>query len=336
LNILLTGGLGYIGSHTAVTLASAGHAVVLLDNLCNSTTDVLDRLERVVGGRIPFVQCDVRDTAMLEGVLRARAIDAVIHFAGLKAVAESVAQPIEYYGSNVQGALSLLQAMASTGARTLVFSSSATVYGEPRYLPLDEAHPLSATNPYGRTKLHVEQMLADVAAADSSWRIACLRYFNPVGGHDSGLLGDRPSGTPNNLMPAIVDAASGRSGALTVHGHDYDTRDGTGVRDYVHVMDLAEGHAAAVRYLASHQGWHAFNLGTGQGCSVLDIVRTFEAVSGAAVPYKLAGRRPGDVDRCWADASKAGRELGWTARRTLADMCASAWRFHTSSESETS
>lgn len=327
MNILLTGGNGYIGSHTAVVLTQAGHQVVLYDNLCNSRADVAQRLARIVGRPLPLVQGDVRDAARLAQTLRTHAIEAVVHFAGLKAVGESVAQPLDYYDNNVAGTVQLLQAMRAAGVRTLVFSSSATVYGEPRYLPLDEAHPTSATNPYGRSKLHIEEMLADLAASDASWRIACLRYFNPVGAHDSGLIGEDPQGVPNNLMPYVAQVASGRRERLQVFGGDYPTPDGTGVRDYIHVMDLAEGHEAALRFLQAQTGWHAFNLGTGQGHSVLEMVRAFEAASGRRVPYAIVQRRPGDVATCYASADKAARWLHWRARRGLQDMCESTWRW---------
>ena len=327
MNVLLTGGTGYIGSHTAVALAQCGHQVVLLDNLSNSSVEVVDRLAEVVGEALPFVKGDIRDTPLLVNTLLTHKIDAVIHFAGLKSVGESVQAPVAYYANNVQGTISLVQAMEAAAVYTLVFSSSATIYGEPRYLPLDEAHPTSATNPYGRSKLHIEEMLSDVASSDPAWRIACLRYFNPVGAHESGLLGELPSGTPNNLMPMMAQVAAGRRVALDVLGNDYPTADGTGVRDYIHVMDLAEGHAAALNFLHRQAGWHAFNLGTGQGHSVFEMLRTYEQVSGHHVPYRLMPRRPGDVASCYANADKAAAELGWRARRSLDDMCRSSWRF---------
>lgn len=327
MNILLTGGTGYIGSHTATVLAQQGHRVVLLDNLSNSDAAVVGRLARILGEPPVFIQGDVRDGALLECVLREHAIDAVIHFAGLKAVGESVEKPLDYFSNNVQGTLSLLQAMRAGGVRTLVFSSSATVYGEPQYLPLDERHPTGATNPYGRSKLHIEEILGDLVASDPSWRVACLRYFNPVGAHDSGLIGESPRGVPNNLMPYVAQVATGLRTELNVFGDDYPTPDGTGVRDYIHVVDLAEGHAAALGFLASHAGWHAFNLGTGNGHSVLEVVRAFEQASGRDVPRRIQPRRPGDVAACYADPAKARRDLGWTATRTLEDMCRSTWRY---------
>lgn len=329
MNILLTGGTGYIGSHTAVVLAGAGHRPVLLDNLSNSSADVVDRLAQITGSRFPFVEGDIRDTALLRRVLADEGIGAVVHFAGLKAVGESVEQPLRYYDNNVGGTISLLQAMDETGVRQIVFSSSSTVYGEPAYLPYDESHPTMPNNPYGRTKLQVEQILGDLAGSASSWRIACLRYFNPVGAHASGLIGEDPNGIPNNLMPYIARVAGGRLPFLNVFGDDYPTPDGTGVRDYIHVMDLAEGHRAAIDFLAGSAGagWHAFNLGTGCGYSVLDMVRAFEQASGRPVPYRIAPRRPGDVAACYAKADKAADQLAWRALRSLDDMCASTWHF---------
>jgi UDP-glucose 4-epimerase len=315
-------------------LSEAGHEVVLFDNLCNSKRSVLDRLETITGKRFPFIEGDVRDRALVEGVLKEQGIDAVIHFAGLKAVGESVEQPIDYYDNNVTGTISLLKAMRAADVKTLVFSSSATVYGDPQYLPLDEAHPTSATNPYGRSKLQIEEMLADVARSDASWRIACLRYFNPVGAHDSGLIGEDPNDIPNNLMPYIAQVASGKLPQLNVFGDDYDTPDGTGVRDYIHVMDLAEGHQAALGFLAQQPGWHAINLGTGTGYSVLEMLRAFARASGRAVPYVLAPRRAGDIAACYAKADKAREQLGWTATRTLENMCDSTWRFQQKLKSE--
>lgn len=328
MNILLTGGLGYIGSHTAVVLQQAGHRVVLLDNLSNSRLDVADRLAAILGERPPVEVADILDTERLRLILRHNAIDAVIHLAGLKAVGESVAQPLAYFHNNVVGTVSLLRAMADQGVRRLVFSSSATVYGQPRRLPLDETHPTGVTNPYGRTKLHIEEILRDLAASDPAWRIAILRYFNPVGAHESGLIGEDPNGIPNNLMPYVARVAAGRLPHLNIWGNDYPTVDGTGVRDYLHVMDLADGHRAALDHLGhTNQPCDTFNLGTGQGTSVLQMVRAFEQASGRPVPYRMAPRRLGDVAECWADPAKARRELGWQATRTLRDMCASAWGF---------
>lgn len=327
MNVLLTGGTGYIGSHTAVVLSQLGHQVVLYDNLSNSSNLVLVKLAQITGQQIPFIKGDVRDTELLEGTLAAHHIVAVIHFAGLKAVGESVEKPVDYYANNVQGTISLLQAMQTAQVKALVFSSSATVYGEPQHLPLGENHPTSATNPYGRSKLHIEEMLNDVAASDPDWRIACLRYFNPVGAHESGLIGENPNGVPNNLMPYIAQVAAGQRAELNVFGDDYPTADGTGVRDYIHVMDLAEGHVAALNFLSQTTGWHAINLGTGQGYSVLDMVQAFQKASGREVPYKVVARRTGDVAACYAEPKKASELLNWSATRTLHDMCASTWRF---------
>ena len=330
MNVLLTGGTGYIGCHTSVVLSQLGYRVVLYDNLSNSSHTVLEKLAQITGHQIPFVRGDIRDTGLLEKVLAAHDVDAVIHFSGFKAVGESVDKPVDYYANNIQGTISLLQAMYATNVKTLVFSSSATVYGEPQYLPLDENHPTNATNPYGRTKLHIEEMLNDVATSDCNWRIACLRYFNPVGAHESGLIGESPIGVPNNLMPYIAQVAAGLRAELSVFGNDYPTADGTGVRDYIHVMDLAEGHAAALAFLSRTTGWHAINLGTGKGYSVFDIIRAFEKTSGGGVPYKIVPRRVGDVAACYADPQKAHHVLSWRGTRTLDDMCASAWQYQLS------
>lgn len=327
MNVLLTGGAGYIGSHAAVVLLLAGHAVTLYDNLCNSDRSVVDRVEKIAGKKLQFVEGDIRDTALLKKVLCVNAIDAVIHFAGLKAVGESNEQPIAYYSNNVQGTISLLQAMDESGVRSMVFSSSATVYGQPKQLPINESHPTSATNPYGRTKLHIEEILKDVAVSSPDWRFVCLRYFNPVGGHASGLLGEAPRGVPNNLMPYVAQVANGERTHLNIWGNDYETHDGTGVRDYIHVVDLVEGHLAALEYLQLHTGWNAFNLGTGTGYSVLDMVRAFEVASGRTVPYQMQGRRAGDVAACYADTKLAQTELHWCAKRDLEAMCSSAWRW---------
>ena len=330
MNILLTGGTGYIGSHTAVVLANAGHRVVLFDNLSNSDRGVVTRLEKLMGTAPTFGEGDVRDTGKLERALAEHRIEAVIHFAGLKSVGESVQNPIDYFDNNVNGTVSLLKAMRASAVKTLVFSSSATVYGQPQYLPIDEAHPLSTTNPYGRSKLHIEEILRDVATADPSMKIACLRYFNPVGAHESGMIGENPNGIPNNLMPFIAQVAWGKLPFLNVFGNDYDTADGTGVRDYIHVVDLAQGHLAALRFLGDAIGWHAVNLGTGQGCSVLEMVRAFEAASGRRVEHRFAPRRSGDASACFAETKKAAEVLGWQAERTLEDMCASTWKWQSS------
>ncbi len=328
--VLVTGGTGYIGSHSAVVLSKAGHQLVLYDNLSNSSHSILEKIIQITGQQLRFVRGDVRDTGLLRDTLATHCIDTVIHFAGLKAVGESNDKPVDYFANNVQGTISLLQAMQLERVKTLVFSSSATVYGEPQYLPLDESHPTKATNPYGRSKLHIEEMLQDVAASDPAWQMACLRYFNPVGAHESGLIGENPIGVPNNLMPYIAQVAAGQRAELSVFGDDYPTADGTGVRDYIHVMDLAEGHAAALAFLSQATGWHAINLGTGKGYSVLDMIQAFEKASGQQVPYKIFARRAGDVAACYADPHKASGALNWSATRTLDDMCASTWRFQQS------
>ena len=332
MHVLLTGGTGYIGSHTAIALSQLGHQVVLYDNLSNSSEIVLEKLTHITEQPIHLIKGDVRHTELLESTIASYNIDAIIHFAGLKAVGESIGKPIDYYANNVQGTISLLQAMQLQQVKTLVFSSSATVYGQPQYLPLDENHPTSATNPYGRSKLHIEEILNDVAASDPQWRIACLRYFNPVGAHPSGLIGENPSGAPNNLMPYIAQVAAGHRAELSVFGSDYPTPDGTGVRDYIHVMDLAEGHAAALNFLSRTNGWHAINLGTGKGYSVLEMIRAFEKACCREVPYRLAPRRAGDVATCYANPRKARELLSWTANRTLAEMCSNTWRFQQSAE----
>jgi UDP-glucose 4-epimerase len=320
--------MGYIGSHTAVVLAKAGQQVVLYDNLCNSKRSVFDRLEKIAGPRFSFIEGDVRDSTKLKNILTSYQINAVFHFAGLKAVAESVEKPIEYYDNNVNGTISVLKAMCSTNVKTLVFSSSATVYGEPQYLPLDEKHPTNATSPYGRSKLQVEEILADTAKSDANWRIACLRYFNPVGAHKSGLIGEAPNDIPNNLMPYIVQVASGERPRLNIFGNDYNTKDGTGVRDYIHVMNLAEGHKAALVFLGQNTGWHAINLGTGTGHTVLEMVQAFKGVSGQNVPYQIVKRRAGDVAIYYAKVDKAHKQLSWQAEHSLEEMCASTWNFY--------
>ncbi|SBW09613.1 UDP-galactose-4-epimerase [uncultured Alphaproteobacteria bacterium] len=335
MNVLLTGGLGYIGSHTAAALIAAGHAPVLLDNLANAGLDVLDRIAAAAGARPPFVHADVRDTDTVARVLVDHRVDAVIHFAGLKAVGESVRVPLAYFDVNVGGALSLLRAMEATGVRKFIFSSSATVYGAPQYLPFDEAHPTAAINPYGRTKLHVEEVLMDLTAA-GGWRAMTLRYFNPVGAHPSGLLGERPNGAPNNLMPFVAQVAAGERPYVEIFGDDYDTPDGTGVRDYIHVMDLAEGHVAALgRFAVDAPGFEAFNLGTGRGYSVREMIAAFAAAAGREIPARVVARRPGDLPCYYADPARAERVLGWRARRGLAEMCESAWRFQSRGVTDT-
>lgn len=331
MKILVTGGMGYIGSHTCVELLNAGYEVVALDNLCNSKHSVHERVERITGRTLTLVQADVRDRAALEAVFAQHAIGAVIHFAGLKAVGESVAQPLRYYDNNVTGSLVLFETMAAAGVKSLVFSSSATVYGDPASVPIFEHFPLSATNPYGRSKLMIEEMLRDLYRADADWRIALLRYFNPVGAHASGLIGEDPNGIPNNLLPFVAQVAEGRRPSLSVFGNDYPTPDGTGLRDYIHVVDLALGHLKTLDKLATGPGLWTYNLGTGRGYSVLEMVRAFEAASGRAVPYQVVGRRPGDIAACYADASLAERELGWKAERDIDQMCADAWRWQAAS-----
>lgn len=327
MNILLTGGAGYIGSHTAVVLAEAGHEVVLLDNFCNSDPNTLKRLQKILGKALPCIEADVRDTDIIEKVLREYKIDAVIHFAGLKSVAESVANPILYYSNNVQGSISLLQAMQKVGGKTLVFSSSATVYGEPQYLPYDEEHPTKPMNPYGQSKLQVEEILRDLAASDPQWRIVSLRYFNPVGAHESGLIGENPNGIPNNLMPYIVKVASGSLPHLNIFGSDYETADGTGERDYIHVMDLAEGHMASLNFLKDRTGMEIINLGTGKLVSVLELVSVFEKVNRQVLKKIFTQKRHGDLPAYYASTDKARNLLSWKTSRSLETMCRSAWLF---------
>lgn len=333
MKILITGGTGFIGSHACVTLAKTGYELVILDNLSNSRADVIDRLATLCGKRPAFVQGDIRDAATLGRLFAAHPISAVMHFAGLKAVGESSEKPIEYYDNNVAGTVQLLAAMERAAIKTLVFSSSATVYGNPANVPIREDFPRIATNPYGRTKLMIEDILADLHQADPQWRIARLRYFNPVGAHESGLIGEAPHGTPNNLMPYVAQVAAGQREFLNVWGNDYPTPDGTGVRDYIHVCDLAEGHVAALDYLNSEGGMLTVNLGTGQGYSVLEMVKAFEKASGSAVPCKIGLRRVGDSAKCWADPALAQRLMGWKASRGLDQMCADAWRWQQSATS---
>lgn len=327
--ILVTGGAGYIGSHTCLQLLQQGHEVMVFDNLCNSSPVALQRVQALTGRTLGFYQGDLRDSQALADLFTTHRFEAVVHFAGLKAVGESVAQPLQYYHNNVQGTLALLQAMQRADVKTLVFSSSATVYGDPQALPITENAPRSATNPYGQSKLMIEHMLADLYAADASWRIACLRYFNPVGAHPSGQIGEDPRGTPNNLMPYISQVACGTRKQLSVFGNDYPTPDGTGVRDYIHVMDLARGHLAALARLAAEPAGAMLtvNLGTGKGISVLEMVAAFERASGMPVPYQVVGRRPGDIASCYADVSLAKNLLGWQAELGLEAMCADTWRW---------
>jgi UDP-glucose 4-epimerase len=325
---LLTGGTGYIGSHTCVELLNAGYGAVVLDNLCNSSRTVLDRIEQITGRRPFFIEGDVRDRAVLDRIFREHSIDAVVHFAALKAVAESVARPLDYYANNVCGSASLFAAMTAHGVRRVVFSSSATVYGAANEMPVSEASPTAPVNPYGHTKLMVEQMLHDLAEADPDWRTICLRYFNPVGAHESGLIGEDPRDTPNNLMPYVAQVAIGRLPRLQVFGDDYPTSDGTGVRDYIHVTDLALGHVAALHQVLSTVSGHTvINLGTGRGHSVLEVVHAFMQASGRPVPYEVVERRPGDVAVSFADARLARSMFGWKAERDLDRMCVDAWRW---------
>lgn len=324
--ILVTGGTGYIGSHACVELLQAGHDIVVVDNLCNSREEALSRVRSITGCDFPFINLDIRDKAALREVFRAHAIDAVIHFAGLKAVGESVAKPLLYYDNNVGGSLALFEAMQEAEVRTIVFSSSATVYGDPPSGPIREDSPLVPVNPYGRTKRMVEDILRDLLLSDPAWHIALLRYFNPVGAHPGGRIGEDPLGKPNNLMPCIAQAAAGLR-TLQIYGNDYPTPDGTGVRDYIHVTDLARGHLKALDKLDEAAGVHTWNLGTGRGYSVLEIVQAFEAASGKRIPYKITARRLGDIAACYADTAKAKRELGWQADKGLQEMCADTWRW---------
>ena len=356
-SILVTGGTGFIGSHTCVVLLDAGYDVIVLDNLCNSEASVIGRIGQICGREPVFIEGDIRDAELLGSLFAEHSISAVLHFAGLKAVGESVNKPQEYYDNNVAGTRVLLSAMqqvrgqargqiqmhrtssnnhmksnafeSDPGVKTIVFSSSATVYGEPAKVPITEDFPRSATNPYGENKLEIEDMLADLYESNPGWRIARLRYFNPVGAHKSGLIGETPAGVPDNLMPFIAQAAAGLRDELSVFGDDYDTPDGTGVRDYIHVVDLAKGHVAALDYLQKNQELLTVNLGTGHGVSVLEMIKTFETVNHCKVPYRITARRPGDIAKCWADTSLANRLLGWQATRTLEDMCRDAWKWQT-------
>ena len=325
-SILVTGGAGYIGSHTTLALLEAGYEVVVLDNLANSSLESLRRVERICAKAPTFIEGDIRDRALLDSIFSRYSIAAVLHFAGLKAVGESVQKPLAYYENNVSGSVVLFQAMAAAGVFNLVFSSSATVYGEPKQMPISEECPTGApTNPYGRSKLMVEEILRDLSISEPRWSIALLRYFNPVGAHRSGLIGEDPNGIPNNLLPYISQVAVGKLQQLSVYGDDYPTIDGTGVRDYIHVVDLADGHLKALDAIAKSQGVHIWNLGTGQGYSVLQMIAAFEQAAKVVVPYKIVDRRSGDIAECWADPSKAATELGWKALHTLDDMMRDTW-----------
>lgn len=326
--VLVTGGAGYIGSHTCVELMAAGHEVVVVDNLCNSRQEALERVARIAGRPVSaFYRADVRDRGSMREVFGAHRIDAVVHFAALKAVGESVSDPLRYYDNNIVGTIALAEVMAECDVTRLVFSSSATVYGDPASVPIREDFPTSATNPYGWSKWMMERVLTDLALADARWRVVLLRYFNPVGAHPSGLIGEDPAGVPNNLMPFVAQVAVGLRDALQVFGGDYPTRDGTGVRDYIHVVDLAKGHVKAIERLDELGSTTCVNLGTGQGHSVLEVVRAFERAAGRAVPYRVVARRAGDVAECWADPALAQRLLGWRAERGLEEMCEDAWRW---------
>ncbi len=328
MRVLVTGGAGYIGSHTCVELLEAGYEVIVVDNLCNSNEISLERVKNITGKDIKFYKIDLLDKPELEKVFINEKIDAVIHFAGLKAVGESVAIPLKYYHNNLTGAIILCELMQKYGVRNLVFSSSATVYGDPASVPISEEFPLSATNPYGRTMLMKEDILQDLYVSDKTWNIVILRYFNPIGAHISGTIGEDPNGIPNNLIPYISQVAVGKLKQLSIYGDDYDTIDGTGVRDYIHVVDLAKGHIKAIEKLSKeHVGVRIYNLGTGTGYSVLQMVEAFSNASGKEIPYKIVDRRPGDIAQCYAKSDRAEKELGWKAEKSLADMCADSWRW---------
>jgi len=327
MSILVTGGAGFIGSHTVVELLERGEELVIVDNFSNSSPEVLEKIKQITNRDFKFYEVDLLDEEKLEKVFKENNIESVINFAGLKAVGESVEKPVEYYHNNITGTLVLLKLMKKYNCKRIVFSSSATVYGNPASLPIKEDFPLSTTNPYGTTKLMIEQILQDVEKADNEFSVVLLRYFNPIGAHKSGLIGEEPNGIPNNLMPYIVGVASGKLEILNVFGNDYPTRDGTGVRDYIHVVDLAKGHLKALDKAREENGTHIYNLGTGNGYSVLELVKTFEKVNGIEVKYRIAERRPGDIAECYADPSKAKEELGWVAEKGLEEMCEDSWRY---------
>lgn len=327
MNILVTGGAGYIGSHACVELLNAGHDVTVVDNLVNSKKEALRRVEEITGRQVKFYQVDLLDTPALQQVFAGASFEAVIHFAGLKAVGESVSIPLRYYHNNITGTLMLCEVMREYQVKNMVFSSSATVYGDPHTVPIQEDFPVHATNPYGRTKLMIEEILRDLYVADNAWNITLLRYFNPVGAHASGRIGEDPNGIPNNLMPYITQVAVGKLPQLSVFGNDYPTPDGTGVRDYIHVVDLAIGHVKAVEQLNINPGVSIYNLGTGRGYSVLEVVKAFEKASDKAVPYKIAARRPGDIAACYADPTRARKALNWVAERGIEEMCADSWNW---------
>lgn len=328
MRILLTGGAGYIGSHTAVELYNAGHEVVIVDNLANSKEEAIKRVEKITGKEVPFVKADVRDREAMDKIFKSWKIDAVIHFAGLKAVGESCVKPLEYYENNMNATFVLLDVMRNNGCKNIIFSSSATVYGDPAIIPITEECPKGhCTNPYGQTKSMLEEVLTDVQKADNEWNVVLLRYFNPIGAHKSGLIGENPNGIPNNLMPYITQTAIGIRKELGVFGNDYDTPDGTGVRDYIHVVDLATGHVAALQAIEKNCGLAIYNLGTGHGYSVLDVVKAFEKANGLKVPYSIKPRRPGDIATCYCNPAKAKAELGWEAKYGIEDMCRDSWNF---------
>ncbi|MDR9797203.1 UDP-glucose 4-epimerase GalE [Aeribacillus pallidus] len=327
MTVLVTGGAGYIGSHAAVELLDKGYDIVIVDNLSNSQIQSIHRVKEITGKDFPFYQYDLLDYEALENLFKKYNFDAVMHFAGLKAVGESVEIPLKYYRNNIIGTINLCEIMSKYNVKKLIFSSSATVYGNPDRVPIDESFPLSATNPYGRTKLMIEEILRDLYRADSSWRIAILRYFNPIGAHESGRIGENPKGIPNNLMPYITQVAIGKREKLYVFGNDYETHDGTGVRDFIHVVDLVKGHLKALEYINDNEGIETFNLGTGTGYSVLDLINTFSSVTSRKIPYEIVGRRPGDIGICYANPEKAERVLGWKAEKNLKDMCKDSWKW---------
>ncbi len=328
MSILVTGGAGFIGSHTCLELLNAGYDTIILDNLCNSKRESVNRVEELTGKKVKFYECDIRDRAGLDKIFAENDIDAVIHFAGLKAVGESCVKPLEYYENNIGGTVTLCEAMRDAGCKKIVFSSSATVYGEENKSPLNENMPEGkTTNPYGTTKLYIERILKDTFAADNDWSVCLLRYFNPIGAHKSGRIGEDPKGIPNNLVPYVAQVAVGKRDHLSVYGDDYDTHDGTGVRDYIHVVDLALGHIKAVDKVIAEKGCFVYNLGTGKGYSVLDVVKAFEKACGHAIKYEIVPRRPGDLDTCYSDPSKALNELGWKAERDIDEMCEDSWRW---------
>ena len=328
MSILVTGGAGYIGSHTCLELLKAGYEVTVVDNLCNSSEEAVKRVEKIAGKSVKFYQADILDREALNKIFDSEKIDSVIHFAGLKAVGESVAKPLEYYHNNITGTLILCDVMRNHGVKNIVFSSSATVYGDPAFVPITEECPkVQITNPYGQTKSMLEQILTDFHVADPEWNVVLLRYFNPIGAHESGLIGEDPKGIPNNLVPYIAQVAVGKLECLGVFGNDYPTHDGTGVRDYIHVVDLAVGHVKALKKIEEKAGVCIYNLGTGKGYSVLDVVKAYEKACGKEIKYEIKPRRPGDIATCYADASKAKKELGWEAERGIEEMCADSWRW---------